>query len=242
MEYLADTVTAILAHNAAIILLCMALDRVTYVPQTDTGFNHFDAYFHAFVSNLADALSLHGCFSHHEHATGITMIAILDHGYVDIDDIAIFQRLLRGNTVADHVIHRSADGARKPTVVQRGRHYLLFVHHKLVANVVQCLGGNPGLDMGFDHAQYIRREAARDAHFFDFFGCFDRYTHKNKAGWLLRYRDYGIKRALTATAAANKPETSAVLMFLNDTHISKRVYGCLCFTRVQVVNVGYVEA
>jgi hypothetical protein len=50
--------------------------------------------------------------------------------------------------------------------------------------------------------QYIGGKAARDPHFFDFFGRFDRNAHKNMADWLLRYRDYGIKRAPSATVEA----------------------------------------
>jgi hypothetical protein len=63
---------------------------------------------------------------------------------------------------------------------------------------------NPGFDVGFDHTQYIGGETSGNAHFFYFFAGFDRYTHKNMANWLLRIRDYGIKRAPSATARQNK--------------------------------------
>ena len=106
------------------------------------------------------------------------MVAVLDHGDVDIDDVAVLELLVGRNAVADDVVDRGADRARKTAVIERRRHHALLVDHEIVADVVELLGGNAGLDMRLDHAQHIGRKAAGDAHLVDFFGGFDRDTHK----------------------------------------------------------------
>jgi len=46
-----------------------------------------------------------------------------------------------------------------------------------VANIVEFIGGGPGLDVGGDHAQLFGCQLACDPHFFDIFRCFDDYAH-----------------------------------------------------------------
>jgi hypothetical protein len=53
----------------------------------------------------------------------------------------------------------------------------LHIHHVVVAELVELAGADAGLDEGRDVIEDFRAETARDAHFFDFFGRFDRDAH-----------------------------------------------------------------
>jgi len=131
------------------------------------------------------------------------VVAILDHRDIDINDVAVLQFLVGWNAVANDMVDRSADRPWKSAVVQRCGHYRLLVNHEVVADVVELLGGNARFNMRLDHSQYIGGKSPGNAHFFDFFCGFDRNAHKKTADWLLGIRDYGIKRAPTATAEQN---------------------------------------
>ena len=181
----------------------MLLNRMADITQAYAWANHFDTDFHALVGDARNALSLHSGFADLKHATGITVVPVLDDGDVDIDDIAVFELFFSRNAVADDVIHRSADRFRKTAVVQRCRHGLLLVDHEVVADVVQLLRGYTGFYMGLDHAQHVGGQAAGNAHLVDILARFDRNAHKFRTGWLLKIRDYGIKRAPSATARQN---------------------------------------
>ncbi len=83
------------------------------------------------------------------------------------------RRLSFGNAVADHVVHRGADGLGEPAIVDVGRDRLLDVDDVVVAEAVQLLGGHPGHDVRLDHVQHLGGQAAGDAHFLLLFGGFD---------------------------------------------------------------------
>ena len=69
---------------------------------------------------------MRGDIAHLHHDAGIAVVFVLDHGDIDIDDIAVFQFLgVRGDAVADHIVDRGADRAREAVVVQRGGDRLL---------------------------------------------------------------------------------------------------------------------
>jgi len=79
--------------------------------------------------------------------------------------------------VADLVVYRGADGlgvggVAGRGVIQGGGDAALYIHHEFVAEPVDFPGGDPGLDIGIDVIQHIRRQTAGDAHFLDFFGSF----------------------------------------------------------------------
>ncbi len=180
VEDLADAMTAILAHDAAMVSLGVGLDRMADVAETNAGADHLDADLHAIVSHLHQASRRRLDLAHGEHAAGIAVVAVLDHGDVDIHDIAVLQFLVGGNAVADLVVDRGADGFRETVVVEWRWNGLLHIDDIIVTQPIQLVGGDTGRDMGLDHLQHIGGEAAGHAHSFDFFGCLDCNGHRGE--------------------------------------------------------------
>jgi hypothetical protein len=98
------------------------------------------------------------------HAAGVAVPAVLDDGDVDIDDVAILEHLpFAGDAVADDVVDRGAHGLREAAVADVGRNGALHVHDVVVADAVQFLGGDTGLDVGvtMSSTSLARRPAMR---------------------------------------------------------------------------------
>jgi len=152
VEDLADAVAAVLAHHGEVVGLGVFLDGVADIAQVNAGFHQLNAQHHAFVADAAQALGENGRLADEEHLAGITVVAVFDDGDVDIDDVAVFQLFITGNAVADLVVHRGADGFGEAVVVERGGNGQLLVDRVIVANLVQFVGGDAGLDMWGDHA------------------------------------------------------------------------------------------
>ena len=77
------------------------------------------------------------------HPARIAMKPVLDNGHVDIDGVPGLQDALPRDTVANHVIDRSADRLRKAPVVERGRNCVLYLGDMPVTDSVQLRGGHP---------------------------------------------------------------------------------------------------
>ena len=138
VEYTAYAVAAKLAHHAKALAFGKLLDGITDIAQVDAGTHHFDAVPHGLISDSAQTLGGNRNLAHHEHAAGVAVPAVFDDGDVDIDDIALFQRLVIGNAMADLVVDRGADGfgvggVAAAFVVERCRDAALHLH-----NVVMC--------------------------------------------------------------------------------------------------------
>jgi hypothetical protein len=147
-------------------------------PSCDSRPHHFDALEHALVRHLHQPLRLHRGLAHEEHLAGIAVVAVLDDGDVDVDDVAFLEFFVARDAMAHLVVHRGADGAREALVVERRRDGLLLVDDIIVAQLVELAGGDPGLDVRPYHAQHLGGEPAGDAHFLDFRGGFDGDGHK----------------------------------------------------------------
>jgi len=106
------------------------------------------------------------------------VILIFDDSDINVDDITALKHFFAaGDAVAHHVVDRGADGFRKPLVVQGGRYSLLLVNNIVVADPVQLFRGHTRFDVFADHFKNIGSQSAGYAHFFDFFGSFNRYLH-----------------------------------------------------------------
>ncbi|MNT32463.1 hypothetical protein D3C72_1683460 [compost metagenome] len=108
-----------------------------------------------------------------EHAAGVAVVAVLDDGDVDVQGVAILERLVVRDAVADHVVDRGADRLRVALVVERGRDGLLHVDDVVVADLVQLIGGDARLDMFGNHFQHIGGQFAGDTHASDVLGSFE---------------------------------------------------------------------
>jgi hypothetical protein len=102
------------------------------------------------------------------HAAVVAMPAVLDDGDVDVDDVAVLQRPVVGDAVADHVVERRAQRRRvgrvaRRLVAQRGRDAALHVHHVLVRQAVDFPVVMPALMCGVSMSSTsdARRPASR---------------------------------------------------------------------------------
>ena len=173
VEHLPDAVPAVFAHHREALGFRQLLDGVADIAQAHAGPNHLDAGQHALAGGVDQTLGEHRRLTHVVHFAGVAVPAVLDDGDVDIEDVAFLEHLLLvGDPVADHVIHRCAYRLREAPVTQAGGDRVLLVDDVVVADAVQFLGGDPGLDVLADHLQDFGGQAARFAHFRDVFRGF----------------------------------------------------------------------
>lgn len=88
MESCADTMPTKFSNDAESMVLGIALYRMSDVPQIGARSDDRDPVPHALISDLTQALCLDRRLSDVKHTTGIAMIAVFDHGDVDIHDVA----------------------------------------------------------------------------------------------------------------------------------------------------------
>src|SRR5687767_642550 len=160
-------------------LFRVLLYRMSDIAQPGPGADDFHALEHGLMTYPAQALRQYRSLADKKHFAGITMIAVLDDGNIDIDNVSVFQHPLARYPVAYLMIHRSADGLGETLIVEGSRYRLLLVDNVIVANFVQFRGCDPDSDMGLDHFQYFCRQTSGSAHFPDFFRCFYGDCHSN---------------------------------------------------------------
>ena len=170
------------AHHREAVAFGKFLDGVTNVTQVGAGFNLLNAFPHGLVGQLGQALGCNGCLADHEHSAGVAMPTFLDGGDVNIQRIAFFEWLVVRDTVADLVVDRGADrlGVRlvaSRRIVQRGGDALLYIHHVVMAQFVDFVCCDSGLDKGLDKVQNFSGQAASDTHALNIFGGFDGDCH-----------------------------------------------------------------
>src|SRR5690606_4232922 len=121
----ADAVAAKLAHHAETLGFGKLLDRPSDVAQARARAHHDDATPHGLVGDGAQAPRGDGGVADDEHAAGIPVPAVLDHGDIDVEDVALLEELVVRNAVADLVVDRGADrlgiGDVAATAVVQGR-------------------------------------------------------------------------------------------------------------------------
>ena len=105
------------------------------------------------------------------------MVAVLDDGDVDVDDVAALEFFRPRDAVADGVVDRGADRLGEALVVEGGGDHALHVDHIIVADAVQFLGGDARNDERGDHLQHLGGEPSGHAHFFGFLGGLDGDAH-----------------------------------------------------------------
>ena len=178
----ADTVAAEFAHDGKAVLLGVLLNDMADIAEAGARSHLRNTQPHAFKGNVAQPPCLDRRFADDEHAAGVAVITVLDGGDVDVEDVAVLERLVAGNAVADLMIDGNARrlGVRsvaRRLVVQAGRNALLHVGHIFVAEPIQFAGRDAWLDKGRDVIEHFGRQAAGYAHFGDFFRGFENNAH-----------------------------------------------------------------
>ena len=163
MKNLTDAMTAKLADHRKAVAFCKLLNGPPNVTQPSAGLDFDDAVPHGFVGQLAKPLGSNRGFADNEHATGVTMPAIFDHGDVNVDNVALFQGFVVGDAMANLMVDRSANRLGVGVVairgiVQWGRNTALNLCHVVVRQLVKLVGGDAGLDVGRQKIQNLAYE------------------------------------------------------------------------------------
>ena len=100
VETASDAMAAKFLYDGVACVFGNLLAGVADVAQGRAGFDGGDARHHGFVGDVNQALGNGGDFADGKHTTGVAVEAVFFDGQVDVDDVAFFQRLVIGNTVA----------------------------------------------------------------------------------------------------------------------------------------------
>src|SRR3954467_13015346 len=92
------------------------LDCSADVAQPRARTHYADTAPHAFIGDVHQPPGLDARLADVIHAARVAMKAVLDHGNVDIEDVAGLQDALARHAVAHLVIDRGADGLRERLV------------------------------------------------------------------------------------------------------------------------------
>ena len=186
-----DAVTAEIAHHGATLALGIALDRVADVAQPRAGPHLGDAAHRGIVGDVDEPARLHARLADIEHAARVPVPAVEDHGHVDVHDVALLQPLVAGDAVADDVIDRGADGFWVAAIAERRRHRTV-THDVVVAERVEGVGGDTGLDHRRQRIEHLCRKPPGLAHRLELLGPvgldapFDDLRTAGSAGEVLR--------------------------------------------------------
>jgi len=154
---LADAVATVFPHHAEAFPLGDPLDGVADIAQRGARAHPVDACAPGLAGG-ADKPARQGAGpADVEHAAGVTEPAVFDQRHVDVEDVAVFQLTARRDAVADHLVHRRADGLR---VADVGRDRLEHVDDVVVAGLVQRIGAHTRPHVPGDHLQHIGGQAA----------------------------------------------------------------------------------
>src|SRR3989338_4566676 len=182
MELPANAVSAKVAHYAVAQRLDKALDGMANVAQIGARPDRADAAPQRQPGGLAQASGQNRRRTGVEHPAAVAVIAILDHGDIDVHDIAILERLVIGHTVADLMIDRGANRfwiRRMPAgrVIEWCGNAVLHVDDEIMAQLVQLVGRYAHLDERGNVVEHFAGQATGNAHFLNFLRGFDGYGH-----------------------------------------------------------------
>src|SRR5437588_13062295 len=114
MKNAPKAVAAEIAHPGPTLrILRIRLNRVTNIAGRGTRLYRRDAAHHAFIGDFGEALRLTFHLADIIHAAGIAMPSVQNDSDIDVQNVAVFERPVAGNAVADDVIDR---GAKRVTV------------------------------------------------------------------------------------------------------------------------------
>ena len=90
MKYGTDAMAAVLTHDTKTVHFSMFLDHCANITKPHAGSNLFDTEVHTFLGDADQAVCQYAGLAYNEHFARITVITVLEHGHVYVDDIAVF--------------------------------------------------------------------------------------------------------------------------------------------------------
>ena len=96
----------------------------------------------------------------------ITMMTFTIHGDVDVDDVAVLERAIVRNAVANDLVDRRANRLAKSTVVER-RRIRVVCHSGCKCGAVELIGRHAWLHHCSAHLQHFASQAASAPHALD---------------------------------------------------------------------------
>ncbi len=163
VEQPAEPVAAEVAHHRAALALGVGLDGGADVAGRRTLAHDGDAAHHRLVRHLHEALGATRHLADEVHARRVPVPAVDDEGDVDVDDVAVLQRLAIGQAVADDVVEGGANRFAVAPVVERGG--IGAVRHREVEHQpVEVVGQRAWMDVRGQHVEGGGGELAGAAH------------------------------------------------------------------------------
>src|SRR6476646_4109386 len=110
MEYASHAVPAEVAHDSTSLpTFGIGLNGVPDVAGGCVRFHGGNAAHHRFIGDVHKPPCFELDVSDQIHAAGVAVPAVDNHGHIDVDDIAVPQRLFVGNSVAHHMVDGGAE-------------------------------------------------------------------------------------------------------------------------------------
>ena len=102
---------------------------------------------HTLFCDADDALCTFRYFSHLEHTGCIRKISVKNSGYINIDDISLFQNdILIRNAVTNLIINRSTHALRESLIIERSRDTTVFFC-ETIYDVINLLCAHSNVDL-----------------------------------------------------------------------------------------------
>src|SRR4029077_17136789 len=150
MEQPANAVAAKISHHAHVLGFHESLDRVTDIAGGPAWPDRGDAAHHAFIGDLDQPLGAARNFTDRIHAAGIAVPLVENQGDVDVDDVALAQRLVARNAMADHMVDRGA-GRLAIAAIHQGRRQRATVHAEFEYHAVDVFRRHARFDFTDQH-------------------------------------------------------------------------------------------
>ena len=136
----------------------IGLNGMTDIAKRIARFDRLDPFEQGIMGHLDQTFGFARQCTGHIHPAGIAIPTIDDHGHIDVQNITIFDALISGNTVADHVIDRNTAGVQIAFIANRGRDHPMRRNH-IGDHPVNLSRGLPNGDIRNDVIQNGRSDA-----------------------------------------------------------------------------------
>ena len=97
------------------------------------------------------------------HAAGVAVPAVEDHGHVDIDDVAVAQRLIGGHAVTDDMVDRGAQGVAV-TAITQARRQRAVADGVIVGELVEMGRGHARFHFRHQQVEHLGRQPSGPPH------------------------------------------------------------------------------